>query len=111
MQIRISDLMDESCPEKIELGAEDRAMARRVNARVLQKLNIAEPKPRRMKKTVRTFLLAAAIAVFMGAAAYAVSGWFMNMKRRTSPRSATGARRTHPASSRTSRRSSSRMPG
>lgn len=85
MQIRISDLMDESCPEKIELGAEDRAMARRVNARVLQKLNIAEPKPRRMKKTVRTFLLAAAIAVFMGAAAYAVSGWFMNMKKTDEP--------------------------
>ncbi len=86
MQIRISDLMDESCPEKIELGAEDRAMARRVNALVMQKLNIAEPKPRRAgKKPLRTLLLVAAIAVFMGAAAYAVSGWIMNMKKTDEP--------------------------
>ena len=85
MKIRISDLMDQNCPENVEFGAEDRAMARRVNARVMQKLGIEEPKPRRGKKTIRTFLLAAAIAVFMGAAAYAVSGWFMNMKKTNEP--------------------------
>ena len=77
--------MDQNCPENVEFGAEDRAMARRVNARVMQKLGIEEPKPRRGKKTIRTFLLAAAIAVFMGAAAYAVSGWFMNMKKTNEP--------------------------
>lgn len=86
MQIRISDLMDGCCPEKVELGAEDRAAARRVSELVMRKLGAEQAKPRNTgRKTLRTLLLVAAIAAFMGAAAYAFSGWFMDMKKTDEP--------------------------
>ena len=82
MQIRISDLMDESCPEQVQLGAEDKAMARRINTAVLEKIGAEQPRPRRAaKKTARTLLLVAAIAALMGSVAYAASGWFMGLKK------------------------------
>ena len=39
MQIRISDLMDECCPTGVTVGGEDRAMARRVHASVMEKID------------------------------------------------------------------------
>ena len=78
--------MDQNCPESVELGAEDRAMARRIEAAVMEKLGVDRSKPRRtVKKSLRTLLLAAVIAALMGTAAYAVSGWFMNMKKTDEP--------------------------
>ncbi|MBQ6928199.1 MAG: hypothetical protein IJQ36_07810 [Oscillospiraceae bacterium] len=86
MQIRISDLMDQSCPDEVELGAADRAMAKRVNDTVFAKLGITQPKPRRTgKKTLRTLLLAAVLAALMGTVAYAASGWFMGLKKTEEP--------------------------
>ena len=82
MQIRISDLMDDSCPTDVRLGAEDKDMARRVNASVMAKIGAEQPKPRRAaKRTVRTMLLVAVIAALMGTVAYAASGWFMGLKK------------------------------
>ena len=86
MQIRISDLMDKSCSDAVALGADDKAMARRIHDAVMEKIGETRPKPRRTgRKTLRTLLLVAAIAVFMGAAAYAFSGWFMDMKKTDEP--------------------------
>ena len=86
MQIRISDLMDKSCPDEVSLGAADKAMTKRVNDAVMAKIGIAQPKPRRAgKKTLRTFLLVAVIAALMGTAAYAASGWFMGLKKTEEP--------------------------
>jgi len=86
VQIRISDLMDKSCPDEVELGAADKAMAGRVNDAVMTKLGIAQPKPRRtVKKTLRTLLLVAVIAALMGTVAYAASGWFMGLKKTEEP--------------------------
>ena len=86
VQIRISDLMDESCPEEVRLGAEDKAMARRVNAAVMEKIGAAPSKPRRAaKKTLRTFLLVAVLATLMGTVAYAASGWIMGLKKTDGP--------------------------
>ena len=88
MQIRISDLMDESCPTDIVLGGEDKAMARRINASVMEKIGAPVQKPRRTgKKTLRTLLLVAAIAALMSTAAYAVNGWVMNLRRAEGPES------------------------
>ena len=88
MQIRISDLMDDSCPTDVELGSEDKAMARRINASVLEKIGAAQPRPRRTaRKTLRTLLLVAAIAALMGTAAYAASGWFMDLRKTDGPES------------------------
>ena len=82
MQIRISDLMDNSCPTDVSLGSEDKAMARRINASVMEKIGAARPKPRRAgRKTLRTALLAAAIAALMGTAAYAGSAFFMKTEK------------------------------
>ena len=82
MQIRISDLMDKSCPVEIELGAEDKAMSRRIHDAVMAKIGETQPKPRRTgRKTLRTLLLVAVIAALMGTVAYAASGWFMNLRK------------------------------
>ena len=82
MQIRITDLMDDNCPTEISLGREDKAMARRINAAVMEKIGQAQPKPRRVgRKTLRTLLLAAAIAALMGTAAYATSAFFMKTEK------------------------------
>ena len=82
MQIRITDLMDDNCPTEISLGREDKAMARRINASVMEKIGTTQPKPRRAgRKTLRTALLAAAIAALMGTAAYAGSAFFMKTEK------------------------------
>ena len=86
VQIRISDLMDESCPTELRLGAEDKDMARRINASVMAKIGAQQPKMRRKaRRTVYTLLLAAVIAALMGTVAYAASGWFMGLKKADEP--------------------------
>jgi len=78
--------MDGSCPNDVKLGAEDKDMAKRINASVMEKIGAAPSKPRRtVKKTLRTFLLVAALATLMGTAAYAASGWFMDLKKTDAP--------------------------
>ena len=74
--------MDDNCPTEISLGWEDRAMARRINASVMEKIGVEQTKPRRMaKKSLRTLLLVATIAALMGTAAYAGNAFFMNIRR------------------------------
>ena len=86
VQIRISDLMDESCPEQVALGGEDKALARRINASVLEKIGAPVQKPRRAgRKTLRTMLLVAAIAALLSTAAYAANGYYMNLRRADEP--------------------------
>ena len=86
MQIRISDLMDECCPTDVTPGVEDRAMARRVHDSVMKKIGAPVQKPKRTaKKTLRTLLLVAAIAALMSTAAYAVSEYYMNLRRTDGP--------------------------
>ena len=86
MKIRISDLMDQNCPESVELGATGKDMTRRIESMVMKKIDVEQPKPRRMRrKTVSTVLLAAAIALLLGSAAYAVSGWFMKLRKTEEP--------------------------
>lgn len=78
--------MDGCCPAEVTLGSEDRALARRINASVMAKLGVPEQKPRRTaKKSLRTLLLVAALAALLSTAAYAVSGWFMNLKPADGP--------------------------
>ncbi len=86
MQIRISDLMDENCPADVTIGGEDKAMARRIHASVMEKIGVPAQKPHRTgKKTLRTLLLVAAIAALMSTAAYAVSGYVMNLRGTDGP--------------------------
>ena len=86
MKIRISDLMDYNCPEEIELGMKDRDKASRIDAMVMEKIGVKQPEPRRMRrKAVSTLLLAAAIALLLGSAAYAVGGWFMKLRKTEEP--------------------------
>ena len=78
--------MEQSCPEQIELGTADRARTARIDAMVTEKIGVKQPKPRRMRrKAVRTLLLAAAIALLLGSTAYAVSGWFMDLRKTAEP--------------------------
>ena len=88
MQIRISDLMDDCCPENVTPGSEDKAMARRIHESVMEKLGQPVQKPHRaVKRTFRTLLLVAVIATLLGTAAYAAGGYFMNLRKTDAPES------------------------
>ncbi|MCR5576166.1 MAG: hypothetical protein K6F56_04080 [Oscillospiraceae bacterium] len=88
MQIRISELMDGCCPETVELGSEDKALARRIDASVMAKIGAPAQKPRHTaRKTFRTLLLAAALTALLSTAAYAVGGYYMNLRRTDGPES------------------------
>lgn len=82
MQIRISDLMDDCCPEGVELGAADEQLTQRIKAEVLNKIKDGDRTPRRRNVT-RILLLAAVIATLMTATAFA-AGLF-GMHRETVP--------------------------
>lgn len=82
MQIRISDLMDDCCPEGVALGAADAALTQRIKADVLNKIKNDAPRPGRRNVT-RILLLAAVIASLMTATAFA-AGLF-GMHRETVP--------------------------
>lgn len=82
MQIRISEMMEDECPAEVSIGCEDREMARRIRASVMQKIGAAQPKSKRLtKRSVKTLLLAAVLAALLGTAAYAGGAYFMNMRK------------------------------
>ena len=82
MQIRISDLMDNCCPEGVALGTADEQLTQRIKAEVLNKIKDGDRKPRRRNGT-RILLLAAVIASLMTATAFA-AGLF-GMRRESVP--------------------------
>ena len=82
MQIRISDLMDDCCPEGVALGTADEQLTQRVKAKVLNKIKNDPAQPGR-KNVTRILLLAAVIATLMTATAFA-AGLF-SMRRETVP--------------------------
>lgn len=82
MQIRISDLMDDCCPEGVELGTADAALTQRIKADVLNRIKNGNAQSKRRNVT-RILLLAAAIATLMTATAFA-AGLF-GMRRETVP--------------------------
>lgn len=63
-------------------------MARRIHDRVMEKIGAMPAKPRRpVGRTLRTCLLAAAVAALLGTAAYAASGWIMGLRKTEGPES------------------------
>ena len=82
MQIRISDLMDDCCPEGVALGTADAALTQRIKADVMNKIKDGDLQPGRRNAT-RILLLAAVIATLMTATAFA-AGLF-SMRRETVP--------------------------
>ena len=82
MQIRISDLMDDCCPEGVALGTADEQLTQRIKADVMNKIKDGDLQPGR-KNVTRILLLAAVIATLMTATAFA-AGLF-SMRRETVP--------------------------
>ena len=82
MQIRISDLMEDCCPEGVELGAADTALTQRIKMDVLNKIKNSNAQPRRRNGT-RILLLAAVIATLRTATAFAAG--IFGMRRETVP--------------------------
>lgn len=82
MQIRISDLMDDCCPEAVELGAADAALTQRIKADVLNQIKSGNRQPRKRNVT-RILLLAAVIATLMTATAFGAG--IFGMHRETVP--------------------------
>ena len=77
MQIRISDLMEDCCPEGVALGTADAALTQRIKAEVMNKIKDGNRRLRR-KNVTRILLLAAVIATLMTATAFAAGIFGMN---------------------------------
>lgn len=88
MTVYISDLCAALCPVDVTIGEENAARTMRIKAAVYENLGMAAPgarKPRssatrRMRKSVRTALIAAAIAALLGVTAYAVANFTLNRR-------------------------------
>jgi len=80
MQIRISDLMTDCCPTDVTIGTPDQARARRINALVMDKLQVSPARSRRRKLTT-SFLLAAVLVMLLGTVAFAAADYYMNVDR------------------------------
>lgn len=83
MQIRISDLMEDCCPEGVALGVADEQLTQRIKAEVLNKIKDGGRTPRRRNGT-RILLLVAVIATLMTATAFAAD--LFGMRRETVPK-------------------------
>lgn len=83
MKVYITDICGDICPENVTIGAADEARTARIKAAVFESIGAAAPEKkgaRRAKKTVRTLLLAAAIATLLTATAYAVASFTMDRR-------------------------------
>ena len=83
MKTRITDLAADCCPEKINLGKPDEALALRITNRVQGRLGIDAAPRRRRSKLPRAFLLAAALVLAFGTAAFALAGYGMSLRKPT----------------------------
>ena len=82
MKIRISELMDgDCCLRDAELDGVDDAILRRIEKRTMEKIELCEKT--KMRKPVRILLLAAALTVLLGTAAFAVSEFAIRAQNRT----------------------------
>lgn len=70
MQIRITELMEDCCPERAEPGKRDAELVRRIEREVFIKLNMDRRRLCR-RKIIRTVLIAAVIAALMTVTAFA----------------------------------------
>lgn len=80
MQIRISDMMDECCPEMVELGTANAQLTGRIKNNVMGKIKNEGVHTKR-KKVIRTVLMVAAIATLMTATAFAAGIFSMNLEK------------------------------
>lgn len=80
MQIRITDLMTDCCPTDVTIGTPDKARARRINALVMDKLQVSPARSRRRKLTT-SFFLAAVLVLLFGTVAFAAADYYMNVDR------------------------------
>ncbi len=80
MQIRISDLMTDCCPTDVTIGTPDKARARRIDALVMDRLQVS-PARRRRRKLTTSFLIAAVLVMLLGTVAFAAADYYMNVDR------------------------------
>lgn len=88
MKVYITDICSALCPTQVDIGREDSARSARIKATVFENIGESAPnrvrrspaRARRVKKTLRTALIAAALAALMGATAYAVVSFAMERR-------------------------------
>ena len=77
MKLSIAELAEDCCPEEIMIGTEDKALTRRVKARVLAQIQAESGQEKRTghphSRRLLTLALAAALLLSFGLAAYAIS--------------------------------------
>lgn len=82
VKIRISDMMDECCPEKVSLGTADEQLAQRIKEDVMHKIKQEGTHTKKIN-LIRTVLMVAVIATLMTVSAFAAGLFTMNRKEVT----------------------------
>ena len=81
MKTRITDLVQDCCPEAVLIGGYDEALASRIEARVHARLETAAGNTVRRWKLPRALLLAAALILAVGTVAFAVAEYTMSTRK------------------------------
>lgn len=81
MKIRITDLIQDCCPENITIGEYDEELTARITDSVMERLGVKNTRPHRIRKLSRTLLLAAVVALVFGTVAYAIAEYTISLRK------------------------------
>ena len=82
MKTRITDLVQDCCPEKADIGVYDEELAQRILNRVQDRLGAESRPPQRVvRKLPRAFLLAAALVLALGTVAFAIAEYTISLRK------------------------------
>ncbi len=84
MKTRITDLVQDCCPEAVLIGRYDEELASRIETRVQMRLEPTEVNTRRRGKLPRAFLLAAALILAIGTVAFAIAEYAISVRKPSS---------------------------
>lgn len=81
MKIRITDLIQDCCPEKVLIGEYDRELTARIASKVQARLGVKNARMRGVRKLPRALLLAAVLALAFGTAAFAAAEFTVSLRK------------------------------
>lgn len=81
MKTRITDLVQDCYPEDIDIGEYNEEITLRILDSVQNRLGINNSRPRRIRKLSRALLLAAALVLALGTAAFAIAEYTLSLRK------------------------------
>ncbi len=81
MKTRITDLVQDCYPEDIDIGEFNEEITLRILDSVQNRLGTNNSRPRRIRKLSRALLLAAALVLALGTAAFAIAEYTLSLRK------------------------------